>query len=76
MNKVAFRWNRLLQLLGLLLIAVLSVGTEAARAQEAEGDCEEFAGCDVCVSLVDGKICTTWFCPVGDPRGVGILCFR
>jgi len=74
MNKVAFRWNRPLQLLGLLLIAVLSVGTEAAQAQEADNDCGEFGGCEVCVTEVDGKQCTTWVCPVGDPRGVGILC--
>ena len=72
MNKVAFRWNRLLQLLGLLLIAVFSVGTEAARAQEAGDDCADVYGCEVCLNE-DGT-CVTWICPVGDPRGVGILC--
>lgn len=76
MNKVAFRWNRLLQLLGLLLIAVLSVGTEAARAQEADEDCGPVRGCEACVTEVDGKKCITWTCPVGDRRGVGILCMR
>ena len=74
MNKVAFRWNRPLQLLGLLLIAVLSLGTEAARAQEIDDDCGEFDGCEACVTVVDGKECVTWACPVGDRRGVGILC--
>ena len=72
MNKVAFRWNRLLQLLGLLLIAVLSVGTEAARAQEAGDGCIDYYGCEVCPG--EDENCITWVCPVGDPRGVGVLC--
>ncbi len=72
MNKVAFRWNRPLQLLGLVLIAVLSVGTEAARGQELDGRCFQFLGCEVCVF----ENCTTWVCPVGHPDGVGIACFR
>ncbi|MDE2661940.1 MAG: hypothetical protein OXI39_02895 [Gemmatimonadota bacterium] len=72
MNKVTFRWNRPLQLLGLLLIAALSVGTEAARAQEAGDDCFDFYGCEVCPNE-DGT-CITYVCPFGDPRGVGILC--
>ncbi len=73
MNKVAFRWNRPLQLLGLLMIALLSVGTEAARAQEAGDDgCIQLFGCEVCPA--QDPDCITYVCPVGDPRGVGILC--
>ena len=73
MNKTATRWNRPLQLLGLLLIAVLSVGSEPARAQEGEeDDCWEFDGCSIC-SGEDPK-CITYFCPIGDPRGWGIIC--
>lgn len=76
MNKVAFRWNRPLQLLGLLLIAALSVGAEAGRAQEVDDECDEFLGCDYCISRDGDEVCTTWICPVGDSRGVGIFCIR
>lgn len=73
MKKTAFRWNRPLQLLGLILIAVLSFGSEAVRAQEEEeDDCWEFDGCEICPS--DDPKCITFFCPIGDPRGMGIIC--
>ncbi len=74
MNKTASRWNRSLQLLGLLLIAVLSVGSEAARAQDEDDDrCWIFDRCEICQSTEDPK-CITVFCPVGDPRGIEVIC--
>lgn len=75
MKRTASRWHRLLQLVGLVLIAVLSAEAGRAHAQEDEEDdpaCTEFDGCRICHE--DGDPCMTWFCEIGDPRGIGISC--
>ena len=72
MNRAAFRWNRPLQLLGLALIAVLSLDTGVAQAQERRPCVTHDDGCEVCYNL-DTR-CVTWVCPLGHPDGVGILC--
>jgi len=77
MKKTAFRWHRLLQLFGLLLIAVLSAQDGLAQEEideELDDHCTEFDGCRICHE--DGEGCMTWFCPIGDPRGIGISCGR
>ena len=72
--------NRTFQLLGLLLIAVLSITAEGASATvgyldpDNPDNCFSLFGCEICVSE-DGE-CLGWFCPVGDDRGVGIICKR
>ncbi len=72
----AFSWSRPFQLIGLLLIGVLSIGAETATASNtrpvAEDVCWDKDGCRVCENLLSK--CRTWICPVGDPRGIGISC--
>jgi len=72
MNRAAFRWTRPLQFLGLALIAVLSLGTGVAQAQERLHCITDRDGCESCYN-VDTR-CSTWACPVGHPDGVWILC--
>ena len=72
MNSAAFRWNRPLQFLGLALIAVLSLVTGVAQAQERIHCTTHDDGCETCYNA-DTR-CLTWVCPLGDPDGVGILC--
>lgn len=61
--------NRTLQLLGLLLIGLLSFQAETVRASSS-GCHTDDEGCEIC----EGEDCDTWFCPIGNDRGVGIAC--
>lgn len=75
MNGDCNRWNRPLQLSGLLLIAVLTIGVEAGSStvgRPADSTCWWEDGCHSCRNLLSG--CVTWYCPIPDPRGVGIVC--
>ena len=65
--------KRFLQLLGLLLIAVLSIEAEAVRAQEPPENCMTHTS--GCVTCVEDSGCMTWTCPIGHPKGVGVVCF-
>lgn len=61
--------NRTLQLLGLLLIGLLSFQADPVSALPSV--CVDVGECTVCEANDD---CITWTCPVGHPRGVGIRC--
>ena len=62
---------RTFQLLGLLLIGLLSFQAETVSASQSS--CRTDAdGCTFCPGEDDD--CTTWVCPVGHPSGVGIYC--
>lgn len=68
--------KRTLQLIGLLLIAVLSTEYEAAGAtyrlsSPKCGDEVNYKGCLDCY-FPDG--CYAWACPIGHPDGIGIRC--
>jgi len=65
--------RRFLQLLGLLLIAVLSIEAESVRAQEPQPNC--LTHTSGCVTCVEDSGCVTRTCPVGHPMGVGVVCF-
>ena len=70
--------NRLFQLIGLLLIAVLAMRAEAV-AQEPGGDdeepvCWDFDGCHSCLN--DTGTWITYWCPLDHPEpGAGIVCW-
>lgn len=61
--------TRTLQFLGLLLIGLLSFEAETVRAAPSGCDIDD-EGCEVC----KGDECDSWFCPIGNDRGVGIVC--
>lgn len=62
--------NRTLQILGLLLVGLLSMEAKAVRAQAPDPCMTHDSGCITCRS----DECLAWFCPIGDPRGSGIIC--
>lgn len=70
--------TRSLQLIGLLLIGVLSMAAGTATASNTrpaeEEECWDFNGCRWC--HYELAKCTTWICPVGHPHGIGIVCER
>lgn len=63
--------KRVLQILGLFLIGLLSMEARAVRAQEDDPCMPHNSGCITC----RGDDCLAWFCPIGHPRGSGIVCF-
>ena len=65
--------KRTLQLIGLLLIALLSAETVVAAGHRPSEECTtDDEDCRSCLSLPSG--CVTWMCPIGHERGVGIRC--
>lgn len=63
----------MIQLLGLLLIAILSMTTDTAAASSSDDHCFDALGCEWCIISDD---CDAWICPFGDERGVGVLCYE
>lgn len=62
--------NRTLQILGLLLVGLLSMEAKAVHAQQGLECLRHGNGCVTCRT----EECLFWLCPIGDPRGVGIYC--
>ena len=61
--------NRTLQILGLLLVGLLSMEAKPVRAQQK--DCKTHtSGCMTCTD----DECIAWVCPIGHARGSGIKC--
>lgn len=62
--------NRTFQLLGLLLIGLLSFQADTVSALPSS--CASVGECEVC--RAEDPDCITWTCPVDHPRGIGIRC--
>lgn len=65
--------KRILQLIGVLMIALLSAEAVVAAGHRPSEECNrDDEDCLTCLSLPSG--CSTWMCPIGHERGVGVKC--